>query len=192
MPVKEGANWGFFARNRVRLSYALVVALLVTCIVFNKIPTALWSTTGLIAFGCMVCGVVLRGWSAGVIHKDRQLATTGPYSLSRHPLYLGSWLMLTGALIMLGGNWIGLVFAVLMGALYWPTLRNEERVLADAFPDQWSAYCRATGRLLPKQLPNLRASWSAKQWLLNRDYETLILMLSAVVVLQGVRQLILL
>lgn len=189
MPVKTDGNWGFMARNRVRLSYCLATLLLLTCIFMGREPAAIHSIAGIIAAVIMFCGVALRGWSAGVIHKDQQLATAGPYALCRHPLYFGSWLMLTGFLLMLGGWWIALAFALAMGVLYWPTLRNEEAVLADTFPQQWTAYCQQTGRLWPKQWPKLRAHWAFQQWRANRDYETGLLALLAITALQLVRWL---
>ncbi|MDH3941668.1 MAG: hypothetical protein OET46_11820, partial [Xanthomonadales bacterium] len=51
----------------------------------------------------MVLGFVLaavgqawRIYAAGVIYKNRKLASTGAYSLVRHPLYLGNFLILVG------------------------------------------------------------------------------------------------
>ena len=35
-------------------------------------------------------GLFIRGWSAGTIHKDEELTTTGPYAFTRNPLYLGT------------------------------------------------------------------------------------------------------
>ncbi len=41
-------------------------------------------------------GQVFRIYAAGFIHKNKQLASTGPYALVRHPLYLGNFLILFG------------------------------------------------------------------------------------------------
>ena len=38
-------------------------------------------------------GLWIRGWSAGTIHKDEELTTTGPYAFARNPLYVGSFLI---------------------------------------------------------------------------------------------------
>ena len=38
-------------------------------------------------------GLALRAWAAGHIRKNAALATSGPYSYTRNPLYLGSFLL---------------------------------------------------------------------------------------------------
>ena len=45
-----------------------------------------------IAWGVPVSllGLALRGWAAGCLDKNRQLATGGPYAHTRNPLYLGT------------------------------------------------------------------------------------------------------
>lgn len=47
-------------------------------------------------------GLVLRLWATTFIggRKNRQLVTTGPYRIVRHPLYLGSALALVGVLLI--------------------------------------------------------------------------------------------
>ena len=35
-------------------------------------------------------GMLFRGWAAGHVRKNDQLAVSGPYAFTRHPLYLGS------------------------------------------------------------------------------------------------------
>ena len=47
-------------------------------------------------FALAVIGQGWRIYAAGVIYKNKQLATTGAYSLVRHPLYLGNFLILAG------------------------------------------------------------------------------------------------
>lgn len=193
MPVMSNADWGFFARNRVRLSYALAVLLFVAVFSLQLVPYGFNSSTGIIALIIILCGVLLRSWSAGVIHKDQQLATQGPYALVRHPLYFGSWLMLLGSLLMIGGGWLALAFAIPFGLLYWPTLRNEEKILNEHFPDQWHAYTQQTGRLYPKKIvgltKRLNIKWAFDQWRANREYEGWALAGVAVLIIQIARQL---
>ena len=44
-----------------------------------------------------VLGLLVRGWAAGSIDKDQELTTSGPYAYLRNPLYLGTFLIGTGA-----------------------------------------------------------------------------------------------
>ncbi len=42
------------------------------------------------------CGLALRAWAAGHLAKDQRLATSGPYSFTRNPLYLGTLITALG------------------------------------------------------------------------------------------------
>ena len=59
----------------------------------------------LAGFALAVIGQGWRIYAAGVIYKNKRLATTGAYSLVRHPLYLGNFLILAGFTLACG-NWI--------------------------------------------------------------------------------------
>ncbi|MCU0990557.1 MAG: hypothetical protein MUE63_13455 [Xanthomonadales bacterium] len=48
----------------------------------------------LAGFVIAALGQAWRIYAAGVIYKNKRLATTGAYSLVRHPLYLGNFLIL--------------------------------------------------------------------------------------------------
>jgi len=41
-------------------------------------------------------GLLLRAWAAGAFGENRNLATGGPYALTRNPLYLGTLLVASG------------------------------------------------------------------------------------------------
>jgi protein-S-isoprenylcysteine O-methyltransferase Ste14 len=119
-----------------------------------------------------VLGILLRTWAAGTIHKTKKLATTGPYALARHPLYLGSFLIAMGFSLFLWDNenmWAVIAVGVL---LYLPKIRREEIHLAQLFGNEWPDYCRRTAMFFPKSLPKLRSDWSFQQWNHNHEYET--------------------
>jgi len=61
-------------------------------------------------------GQVWRIYAAGVIYKNKRLATTGAYSLVRHPLYFGNFLILAGFTLACA-NWavVALVLFLLPG-----------------------------------------------------------------------------
>ncbi len=164
----------FLERNRVRLTTILVLLLIIEDIVEGVRPHDLDSLQdfyGLLGLTLVLAGVGIRSWAAGVIHKDTELATQGPYALTRHPLYVGSLLMAIGFCIIIADD-ENIVFVLLMGfALYFPTIRKEERELSRRFGERWQAYTERTGLLFPKRLPtNIVSAWSFEQWLKNREF----------------------
>jgi protein-S-isoprenylcysteine O-methyltransferase Ste14 len=177
-----------FSRVRLIASRVIVISYIVAFFIRHRAPLSitgdLWwlaSVGGVVALS----GACMRSWAAGVIHKNKSLSTTGPYSLARHPLYLGATLIATGFGLMLNDPyWWGLV--VLIGLLiYVPTIRKEERKLAGYFPKEWKAFTNRVGVMFPKRFPgkNLHSGWSVKQWLFNHEYNAFFTTIAGVIVL---------
>ena len=75
--------------------------------------------------GLSTVGLAIRAWAAGSIHKDRELATTGPYAHTRNPLYLGSFFLGSGVTVA-GGQWVfGVAFLVFFLLVYRATVLRE-------------------------------------------------------------------
>lgn len=125
--------------------------------------------------GLVVAGLAVRSWAAGVLRKGKDLAVAGPYSLCRHPLYLGSFLMMLGFCHLIGepGNY--LLIVVPIAALYWATMGREELRMEEKYSGRWETHAAKTPRLLPLR-PSLfvHAPWSAKQWLKNNEYRAVV------------------
>jgi protein-S-isoprenylcysteine O-methyltransferase Ste14 len=123
-------------------------------------------TTETLLYGIfpVLVGESLRIWSSGHIHKNRILTVTGPYSLSRNPLYVGSFMLGTGFMVAMGVVWIAATFLLFYACVYWYTIRWEEKKLAREFPEGWEEYKGAVPRFLPLfSLPVYRAgdfSWA--------------------------------
>lgn len=97
----------------------------------------------------ILLGQLIRIWSSGHIHKNQILAVTGPYSLSRNPLYVGSFILGTGFMVAMGVIWMVIAFLAFYASVYWFTIRWEEDKLAKEFPDEWGGYKRTVPRFLP-------------------------------------------
>ena len=50
----------------------------------------------------VITGEALRIWAAGHLHKNRELAVGGPYARLRHPLYVGTFLIVMGFCLISG------------------------------------------------------------------------------------------
>jgi len=78
--------------------------------------------------------------------KSTVLITDGIFRISRHPMYLGFVLILTGIAIFMGSLTPYLVivaFAVLMDAVF---IRTEETMLEETFDEAWLDYKRRVRR----------------------------------------------
>ena len=143
-------------KHRTKLSGALAVVFLA----FSQ-PSPITLLYGAIP---ILVGQFIRIWSSGHIHKNEVLTTTGPYSLSRNPLYVGSFIMGTGFMITMGVIWLIVIFILFYGTVYRYTIRWEEDKLAMKFPDGWQDYKRSVPRFLPfRKLPDYRPgefSWA--------------------------------
>lgn len=130
-------------------------------------------------FGMIVIlkGVLLRMSARG--HKKAhsrqgdQLVETGPYILTRNPMYLGSFLIGAGFALIVWPWWSWPIFAVFFYMRFIIQIINEEKHLAQLFPDDFTAYCQRAPRLLPSLKSVLKASprdifkideaWSTKE-----------------------------
>jgi protein-S-isoprenylcysteine O-methyltransferase Ste14 len=163
-------------RRRVPITVGLLVALLLLDgFVFNGDPRNVTNWTDpFVAVGevLLLCGLLVRAWAAGTLKKQKQLATTGAYALVRHPLYLGSILMMLGFAALGFAPLSLLVVAPPLAWLYFHAMTSEERHVTKLFPSQYPAYAAATPRLIPRRLVLPRvADWSLAQWLKNSEYQ---------------------
>lgn len=104
----------------------------------------------LIVWGRLALG---RAWtvttSLGVqLHQDHRLVQHGPFALVRHPMYLGFWLLLAGALFIYR-TWVLAVYLIMALASFSRRARREEQALAEAFGDEWRTYADRVGRWVP-------------------------------------------
>lgn len=98
----------------------------------------------------VLLGEVVRTWSSGYIRKDNTLATDGPYSLTRNPLYLGNFVLGFGFALMANSWWVLLAFLVVFLLIYDATIEEEERKLLKRFGETFLQYCREVPRFFPR------------------------------------------
>jgi protein-S-isoprenylcysteine O-methyltransferase Ste14 len=92
-------------------------------------------------------------WSSGAVaRQDHVLRTTGPYRVTRHPVYTGILGMLAGFALAQGlGRWI--VLSAVVALLLLAKTRAEERLLAAEFPAEYERYRREVPQLMPRIRP---------------------------------------
>lgn len=91
-----------------------------------------------------------RNWSVSLdVRETHKLVTHGVYARVRHPMYTAFWLWAAAQALLLP-NWVaGLAGLVGFGTLYVFRIGREERLMLDAFGDEYRAYMGRTARLVP-------------------------------------------
>jgi len=115
-----------------------------------------------------IWGLLLRGWAAGHLAKNQELATSGPFAYVRNPLYLGTLLTAAGLVVAAREIWLAILFAAAFALVYLPAIELEEQHLRAIFPG-YAEYAARIGRFLPL------AKWEGKKshfsWPLYRQNE---------------------
>ncbi len=109
--------------------------------------------------------------AAGTITKDRRLTTQGPYSWTRNPLYLGSFLLAVGFAIMSASLMAAAILIIPSLLIYPGVIRREEEHLERLFPEEFIGYRASVPRFIPR-LRRPAPSFSLEQYLANREYNT--------------------
>jgi protein-S-isoprenylcysteine O-methyltransferase Ste14 len=133
-------------------------------------------TEGSLALGLpiSVLGLLLRGWAAGHLAKNQQLATGGPYACVRNPLYIGTLMVALGLVIASREPWLLLLFAAVFVSIYLPVIELEEQHLRTLFPE-YAGYAERVPMLRPRLVPipsAARFRWSLYRK--NQEYQALL------------------
>jgi len=102
----------------------------------------------------VLAGVPLYVWSLRVFGRAwrrGKLATTGPYTRCRHPIYATWTFLIVPGVCLLTGSWLVLTTPVVMYAAARLLVGREERPMEDRFGDAWREYRERTGRFLPRR-----------------------------------------
>lgn len=101
----------------------------------------------LLGIGLSLIGWALVSVSGNLDQSDRNLITTGPYTSSRHPMYVGWTVLYLGVTLLQNNRWA----ALLLPAVVLHTdiiVHREERLLESEFGDTYREYCRTNRKYL--------------------------------------------
>ena len=91
-----------------------------------------------------------RNWSVSLeIREKHKLITSGVYARVRHPMYTAFWLWALAQALLLPNWFAGLSGIVGFGTLYAFRVAHEERLMIEAFGDEYRDYMARTARLVP-------------------------------------------
>jgi protein-S-isoprenylcysteine O-methyltransferase Ste14 len=104
----------------------------------------------LIAAGTYLIAGSLAAAGPVDLEHPNQLTTSGPYAITRNPMYLGWALLHVGAGLARGSGWIVAAYP----AVAWPMHREvlrEERELGENFGDEFARYRAAVPRYIRRK-----------------------------------------
>ena len=157
------SRWSRIARRiRVPLGFGFAIAYL--WLAHPRLPEVLAGAV------IVAAGLAIRANASGQLKKNEELATSGPYSYTRNPLYLGSILLGIGFAVAARNLWIWVLLLALFVLIYVPVIRSEEEFLRATFPD-FESYARRVPRLLPRWSgESLTGNFSRERYLKHREY----------------------
>ena len=120
-------------------------------------------------------GILIRAWATGHIQKNDELTVSGPYALTRNPLYLGSFVIGLGFSFAGGSFIIPTLFLLCFAAIYGPVIQREMEYLKHKFPREYGSY-QATVPLFFPQMTRGRPGqghFSFRRYLKHREYQAL-------------------
>ncbi|MEO8088633.1 MAG: isoprenylcysteine carboxylmethyltransferase family protein [Bacteroidota bacterium] len=180
--LEDEGNWLFKRRGFIPVVLFVLAVPAVYFTQYDAMSASFISVVNYLAAILSIAGFMVRAYTIGTTPRgtsgrntDKQVAeqlnTSGIYSIVRHPLYLGNYLM-----------WIGIVlftknfsFTIIVSLLYWVYYERimfaEERFLEKKFGDVYLEWSKKAPAFLPR-LSGFRksdVSFSMKS-VLRREY----------------------
>lgn len=183
--LERSGNWLF--RRRSWLPVFFIAAGLAGLYLTNRQAIIFNLTSELLFIGVSLLGEAVRIYTVGHAAKNTsgrntaagqiadELNTTGIYSLVRHPLYIGNFLMWLGPVLFVRS----LIFLVLFLLVYWLYYERiifaEEQFLRKKFGDAYDVYSEKVKAVIPRFSGFVKPSlpFSLKS-VLKREYNSFV------------------
>ena len=117
--------------------------------VSTSVPWIAAVSAWLVIFGMLfsIFSLLWLGGSISIMPESRKLVTSGPYSVIRHPLYVGEQVAALGIALQARSSWV-LAVLVLQFCCQMYRMMYEEEILTETFPE-YVDYSKNTARLIP-------------------------------------------
>lgn len=157
--MSDTANGGGDPRVKTRIRATRVAAVIALFGLLFVAPA--WGRHGPVAeilrwtgYLALITGVMGRVWCSAYIggRKSQLIIDVGPYSMTRNPLYVFSFIGLLGIGLVSGMLSVTLAFAVAFALYYRGVVAGEEIFLLDRHPAEFADYMKRT----PRWVPNVR------------------------------------
>lgn len=155
--LRKRQSAGAAAASAFVWSAHIVLALNVSELLLRRpLLTVGWSTW--VIFGVMVAGLALRTWAVGIFgtraswdaeaQVDEEIVARGPYRLVRRPSYVGAFLIVVPACLLLH-SWVAAAFGAVLLGLTFPQINAYEEGVPGADPVSSEAYATRYGVVMP-------------------------------------------
>jgi protein-S-isoprenylcysteine O-methyltransferase Ste14 len=134
-------------------------------------------------FLLMMTGMFFRAWSSGYINKGKELATEGPYSLTRNPLYFGSLILGSGVAVACNRLIAYVIFVVYYFAFFTFLIAIERKRMRKQFGRQYEDWAREANLFFPKIKKINKFNFNIAFYMKNREYRVLFFSLFVIAVL---------
>lgn len=105
-----------------------------------------------------LAGLALNLWGVYAMRRARtainpyrsttNIVDSGPFGLSRNPLYLGMNLVFAGIILWLNSLWGVPILVLLLLVMHYGVILREERYLEARFGDEYRGYCARVRRYI--------------------------------------------
>lgn len=116
-----------------------------------RLPGSSWHHTNVgyvfLGAGGVISAAAVRAASDVDLERPSTLVRTGPYALSRNPMYVGWTLLYLGGALLTRNAWMVASLPVVAGLIHRDVLR-EERTLEEVFGENYVRYRKRVRRYL--------------------------------------------
>jgi protein-S-isoprenylcysteine O-methyltransferase Ste14 len=182
---ENSGNWLF--KRRGWLPVILIIAGIIMMYLGNRQALIFDLRNEMIFLSVSLLGELIRIITVGYAPKDtsgrnttagqiaEELNITGLYSIVRHPLYVGNFLMWLGPVLFLQSAWFTVVFALVFWIYYERIMFAEEQFLRRKFGDAYDLWSEKVSAFIPftfKYIPP-KLSFSVRN-VLKREYNSIV------------------
>jgi len=106
----------------------------------------------LVGYLVLLAGLTVRIWCMFYIggRKSHELIDSGPYSVCRNPLYMGTFLLMIGVGLCFENLLMLLLIAIVVFPAHYAAVLLEEKHMEGIFGDEYRAYKKRVPRFRPR------------------------------------------
>lgn len=138
--------------RRLSLAVLLLGALILLLFIESSLSEEGHDMVEAIGVGLIVVGIVGRMWCTLYIggRKSAEIVVTGPYSVTRNPLYVFSSIAAAGVGAQAGSATLAILFLLGCAAAFHIVIVREESFLKEEFGPAYARYLATVPRFLPR------------------------------------------